>query len=123
MEPLRVLIVDDELEFVTALVERLSFRRIYAEGALRGEQAIVKLSLKPFDIVLLDVKMPGWGCRKVIDKIAEIRPETKIILVTGYGSNLEAEKDLLENIYTYFAKPIDIDELITTMKEAAQKQN
>ncbi|MFC1563353.1 response regulator [candidate division KSB1 bacterium] len=117
MQNLRVLIADDEVEFVTALVERLNLRGIYAEGALRADQAMVKLMIKDFNILLLDIKMPGMSCTDAIDRFLEIRPQVKIILVTGYGSSAEGEEGLQHGAHDLMAKPIKFDMLIDKMKE------
>ncbi len=120
MEKMRVLIADDEIEFVTALVERLNLRGIYAEGALRADQAMVKLTIKKFDILLLDIKMPGMGCTDAVDRLLKIRPEVKIILVTGYGSSAEGEEGLEHGAHDLMAKPIKFDDLIEKMNEHYQ---
>ena len=121
MENFRVLLVDDEEEFVTALVERLSIRDIYAEGASTGEEAISKISGKEFNVVLLDVKMPGMSGLDVMDKIRNISPSTKIILITGYESTNFGEEGLEKGAYHYFTKPINIDDLIDKIKEAVNE--
>ena len=118
MENFRVLLVDDEEEFVTALVERLSIRDIYTEGASTGEEAISKISEKEFNVVLLDVKMPGMSGLDVMDKIRNISPGAKIILITGYGSTELGEEGLEKGAYHYFTKPININDLIDKIKEA-----
>ncbi|MCP4728077.1 MAG: response regulator [bacterium] len=123
MENLRVLIADDEIEFVTALVERLNLRGIYAEGALRADQAMVKLTIKEFDILLLDIKMPGMSCIDAIDRLLKIRPEVKIILVTGYGSSAEGEDGIKHGAHDLMAKPIKFDDLIVKMNEHMQDIN
>jgi len=120
MKKLRVLIADDEIEFVTALVERLNLRGIYAEGALRADQAMVKLTIKEFNVLLLDIKMPGMSCIDAVKRFLKIRPEVKIILVTGYGSSAEGEDGLKHGAHDLLAKPIKFDDLIIKMNEHMQ---
>lgn len=118
MEDFKVLLVDDEEEFVAALVERLSIRGIYAEGASTGEDAISKIYETEFNVVLLDLKMPGMSGLDVMENIKSINPSVKIILITGYGSIQIGEEGLEKGAYHYFTKPINIDDLIDKIKEA-----
>jgi len=120
MKKIKVLLIDDEQEFVTALVERLTLRGMYAEGALTGDQGLLKASMKDFDVVLMDVKMPGKSGLALMESIKEVRPGVKIILITGYGSTQLGEEGLEERAYHFFAKPIDIKVLIKKIEEAVQ---
>ena len=112
MKSLKILIADDEQEFVTALVERLSLRGFTAEGVTRGDKAITRVTEDLFDVVLLDVKMPGMSCLEVVKKILEIRARMVIILMTGYGSTFEGEEGLKSGAHDFLAKPININELV-----------
>ncbi len=123
MADFQVLIVDDELEFVTALVERLKIRGIRAEGALRADQAMVKLAMKTYDIILLDIKMPGMKLADTIERFNEIKPGVQIILVTGYGSSAEGEEGLKLGAVDLMAKPIKFDKLIQRMTELTLGKN
>ena len=107
MEKFKVLLVDDEEEFVAALLERLSIRNINAEGASTGEEALSKFSGTKFNVVLLDIK--------------SMCPGVKIILITGYGSAQLGEEGLEKGAYHYFTKPINIDDLVDKIKEAVNR--
>ncbi|HPY16526.1 MAG TPA: response regulator, partial [Polyangiaceae bacterium] len=65
MDGMRVLLVDDEEELVETIAERLELRGIVAETVTNGEEALQRVLEKPFDVVLLDVKMPGLGGMEV----------------------------------------------------------
>ena len=80
MQGLRVLIVDDEAELVSAIVERLNLRGFRAKGITSGAEALDHLSNTECDVVLLDVKMPGLGGLEVIKKIKEEHPGLAVIL-------------------------------------------
>lgn len=118
MQPLRILIVDDENEFVSTLVERLIFRDYDAQGVCSGAQAVEKVTSEKFDIVILDVKMPGMDGIETLRNILEIQPAVKVLLLTGYGSSDIGDEGLEAGAFDYIAKPINITALIKKMNEA-----
>ncbi len=118
MEGYRVLLVDDEEEFVSALSERLMLRGLEAETALDGEEALVKMSEKKFEVVILDVMMPGLGGLEVMKKIRTSYPQTQVILLTGHGSTREGIEGMRLGAFDYLIKPVDIEEMLVKMQEA-----
>ncbi len=124
MEPVRVLIVDDEGQFVEAVVERLRLRGFEADGVTDGKDAIASLTEKPRDVVLLDVKMPGVGGLEVIKEIKEKWPKLQVVLLTGHGSTRDAEAGMQLGAFKYVMKPVSIEDLTTVLREATeQKRN
>jgi len=120
MKPLKVLFVDDEVELVQTLVERLELRGIDAEGVTTGKQALKRIEEQSYDVVLLDVKMPGIGGLEAMRTIRHLRPELKVILLTGHGSAQDAEEGTQLGAYDYIMKPIKIDKLIKLLEKAAE---
>lgn len=118
MNELKVLVVDDEEELVSTLGERLELRGFEADGALTGTDALRRVGEKDFDIVILDIKMPGMDGLEVMKKMRAIRPGLQIILLTGRGSEKESQTGIEEGAFAYLVKPIDIEKLIGKMKEA-----
>jgi len=121
MENLRVLLVDDETELVETLAERLELRGIAARAVTSGEDALRLLLDQDFDVVLLDVKMPGISGLDVLKLIRRQRPRTQVILITGHGSAEDGESGVRDGAFDYVMKPIDIDTLVGKMKAAARK--
>jgi DNA-binding NtrC family response regulator len=119
MEALRVLIVDDEHELVGALVERLDLRGFDAEGVGSGAAALECIAQQDFDVVLLDLKMPGMGGLEVIQRIHAQKPDLKIILLTGHCDAETTEKGRNAGAYDCLVKPVSIDTLIGLLKQAA----
>jgi two-component system response regulator CpxR len=119
MEPLRVLIVDDEEELVSTLVERLDIRRIHAHGVTTGREALACLQDQVFDVVLLDVKMPEIGGLEVIKEIKAKLPDLEVILLTGHGSDEDAKKGLELGAFEYIIKPFNLSALIDVLHRAA----
>jgi DNA-binding response OmpR family regulator len=118
MNDAKVLLVDDEEEFVSALAERLDIRGIAASVAGDGEQALAILETESFDIVVLDVIMPGISGLEVLQRLKRKEDVPAVILLTGHGSTKEGLEGMRMGAFDYLMKPLDIDELITKMKEA-----
>lgn len=122
MNGIRVLLVDDEEELVTTLQERLEIRGMRAESATSGEAALRKVRQTPFDVVVVDLKMPGLGGTKIIDRIRERRPETRVVLITGHGSNQGDPDDLTGTDYPILLKPFPIQRLVELILELTSGQ-
>ena len=121
MSPLRILIVDDEVELVTALKERLTLRGFQAEGVTTGTEALEFLENNPCDVVLLDVKMPGLGGLEVIEQIKTHWITLEVILLTGHGSARDVEDGMALGAFDYLMKPVKIDELVKVLEAAGAK--
>lgn len=118
MEGLRILIVDDEEELVSALVERLKLRGFQASGVVRGEDALSFLEEEECDVVLLDVKMPGLGGLEVIRRIKADHPGLEVVLLTGHGSVKSVEEGMALGAFDYLMKPVKIDNLVRVLTAA-----
>ncbi len=118
MHPLRVLFVDDEEELVSTVVERLGFRNIDAQGATSGTDALQLIQEQDFDIVVLDVKMPGLGGFDVIKKIKQQRPDLAVLFLTGHGAKEDAKEGIRMGASDYIMKPVDIEMLIKILHKA-----
>lgn len=117
-DPTAILLVDDEEEFVSTLSERLEIRGFDSKMATSGEQALSLIENHDFDAVVLDLKMPGMDGLEIMDHIKEKHPETPVILLTGYGSTREGMDGMQKGAFDYLMKPLDIDELISKIREA-----
>ena len=120
MEPLRVLVVDDEEELVSALVERLGLRGFSAHGVTTGADALEHLEAESCDVVLLDVKMPGLGGMEVIRLIKETYPKLQVVLLTGHGSEKSIEEGMALGAFDYLMKPVKIDDLTRILTVAGR---
>jgi len=120
MEKMRVLLVDDEEEFVSALAERLHLRGIEASTAIDGEKALEKIREDPPQVVILDVMMPGIGGHEVLRRIKREFPQVQVILLTGRGSQNEGIEGMRLGAFDYLIKPLKIEELIQKMQDAVK---
>jgi len=119
MDALRILIVDDEDELVTTLVERLRMRGIEASGVNSGEEALELLESKLFDVLLVDVKMPGLGGLQLVCEVKSRRPNQQVVLLSGHGSIEDAEKGKELGVFDYVLKPVAIEKLVELLRHAA----
>jgi len=117
-----VLLVDDEEELVTTLQERLSYRDVDADFSLNGASAIQKIRKKKFDVVVLDLKLPGISGIETMRVIKSEFPDVPIIMITGHGS-LENGEELPKGAYDYLPKPVNIDKLLEALKGALEKND
>jgi DNA-binding response OmpR family regulator len=113
---MKVLLVDDEREFVSALAERLSFRGVDAHWAVSGEEALKMAKDARYDVAVLDVKMPGLGGIELRKRLHEVQPGIRFIFLTGHGSQ-EDFKVGSEDASFYLAKPLKIEDLMQKIRE------
>ena len=124
MHYFRVLVVDDEKDFVEATVKRLGKRGIDAEGVFSGEQALELMKKKRFDVVLLDIKMPGgMDGIETLREMKKIAPLTEVILLTGHASVESSIEGLKLGAFDYLLKPMKLEDLITKLAEAFEKKD
>lgn len=117
----RVLLVDDEVEFVETLAERLRGKGLEVEVAVRGDEAVTKAGGKTFDAVVLDYAMPGMDGIETLRALRTQNPDIQVMLLTGQATvkaTVEATKlgavDVLE-------KPTDIETLMEKIRDARGK--
>jgi len=117
---LKVLLIDDEEEFVTTLAERFSLRGIDTDWVTSGSDAIRRADLTRYDVVVIDVKMPQMPGLDVMESIHKKHPNVKFIFLTGYSSK-ECYRACKEaGACDYLIKPVKIETLIEKVLEAAQ---
>ena len=118
---MKVLIVDDEVELVETLVTRLRRRDILAVGVSTGREALESLSTESFDVVLVDVKMPGMSGIELLREIKDRSPDQLVVMLTGHGSTVHAEEGERLGAFAYLMKPIKLPSLIKTLTDASSR--
>jgi len=114
---MKLLLVDDEMDFVATLAERLSLRNIDADWVTSARDAEEIIQTRHYDLVVLDVKMPGMSGRQLKQIIERKLPGIKTIYLTGHGSEEDYKAGIAEAEY-YLMKPINIDDLIQNINDA-----
>ena len=117
-----ILIVDDEKDFVDALAERLTIREYNAAASYSGQDALEKIKEHNYDIVILDVKMPGVSGIDVLKEIKSLKPLTEVIMLTGNATVETAIEGMKLGAYDYLMKPCDTDELNEKITNAYRKK-
>ena len=119
---IRVLIVDDEVEFASALAERLTLRKYEASAAYNAADAIALVKSSPPDVVLLDLRMPGLGGFEVLKAIKGFDSTIEVILLTGQPKADGIGEGIPTGLFDYIMKPVEITELITMINNASEKR-
>ena len=118
-----ILVVDDEEDFLETIVNRLKRRKLAADGVKTGEAAIEKIKSGNYDVVLLDVKIPGgMDGLETLNAIKKINPLTEIILLTGHASIETSIEGLKLGAFDYLLKPANFDELLTKIANASDRK-
>jgi two-component system, OmpR family, response regulator CpxR len=119
----KILLVDDEIEFVHTLSERLRTRSLENAFVYDGEEALTVIKEDAPDVMVLDLKMPGIDGIDVLRRVKRSHPNVEVIILTGHGS--AKERELAEELgaFAYLEKPVQIEILTQTMQEAYTKVN
>ena len=112
------LLVDDEVEFISTLAERLDIRGIAARVVHDGESALKAVAEDEPQAMVLDVMMPGMKGLDVLQRVREEHPAVQVILLTGQGKTRDGIEGMRHGAFAYLMKPLDIEELIRTLGEA-----
>ena len=121
---LRVMIVDDEERFALNLVRLLNTRGLDAVAAFNGPQALKLIqSGDGFDVVVLDVKMPGMNGIDTLVEIKKLAPETEVIMLTGHATLDSGTQAMRYGAYDYLMKPCDIENLVEKINEAYEVES
>jgi DNA-binding NtrC family response regulator len=124
MDYFRAWVVDDEQDFLETLVNRLGKRSIDTAGVRSGEEAVEVMKKKLFDVVILDIKMPGgMDGIETLREMKKIQPLAEVILLTGHASVETSIEGMKLGAFDYLIKPIKLEELLTKMAEAFDKKN
>jgi len=123
MQNPNILIVDDEGDFLETLMNRLKKRNIGTIGCASGEEAVRLAKEHPFDVVILDIKMPGgMDGIETLREIKRIRPETEVILLTGHASLETSVEGMKQGAYDYLLKPIRLEDLLEKLVQALERK-
>ena len=115
MQKIKVLLVDDEEEFINTLSERIMMRGFKSDVALNGEEALKILDKYIPDVMVVDLKMPGIGGMDFLRRVKETNPEIQVIMLTGHGSKGDEAEARRFGVSDYLQKPVAIDMLIQSI--------
>ncbi len=113
-----VLLVDDEVEFITTLAERLELRGVNARVTHDGQSALKAVAENQPQVMVLDMMMPGMKGLDVLQRVREEHPAVQVILLTGQGKTRDGIEGMRHGAFAYLMKPLDLEDLMQTMNEA-----
>ena len=122
MKDMKVLLVDDEEEFVKALAERLKMRDLRSDTVLDGEEALSFVEDQEPDVMVLDLKMPGIDGMEVLRQVRKAYPKIQVIILTGHGTEKHEEEAKRLGAFDYLEKPVNLDVLVKKMKAAYRRK-
>ena len=120
MADLRLLLVDDEVEFLEPMKARLERRGIACATAASGAEALAILGASPIDCAVVDVKMPEMDGLELLRRLRRLYPAIPVILLTGHASAELGVRGMELGAFEYLLKPIELDELLDTVRRAAE---
>jgi len=118
-----VLLVDDEVDFVSVLAERLEARGLKIDTAEDGQTALVKAGERTFDAILLDMAMPGLNGIQTLKGLLEINPDLQVILLTGQATLKQAVEAMKLGALDLLEKPVEIETLVAKIEDAALRRS
>ena len=121
MADTRILLVDDEKEVTALLAKRLVRRGYQCDTAADGLQAVEAMREQPFSIVVMDVQMPNMDGIAALKIIVEQWPTAQVILLSGHADMQLAVQAMSEGAFGYLMKPVDFDELLFKIEDAAMQ--
>lgn len=122
-QKIRVLLVDDEEQFVKNMARILKVRGFEVSTALDGREALNAVKYAGgFDVVVLDIKMPGMDGIEILGEIKKRAPSTEVIMLTGHASIESGVQAMRKGAYDYLMKPCDIEDLVEKIQEAHEAE-
>lgn len=122
MARFKVLIIDDEPDFLETVVKRLNRRGLDAVGAASGEEALELLARQEFDVAILDVRMPGMDGLEALRQIKKKNPLIEVIMLTGHASVESGVQGMHFGAFDYMIKPADFEELLEKVNQAGERK-
>jgi DNA-binding response OmpR family regulator len=122
MKKIKLLLVDDESEFLDTLVDRLDLRELKTDVAYNGQEALSAVDKEEPDVIVLDVKMPGMDGIEVLQRIKKAYPHVEVIILTGHGSEQDEQRARELGAFDYLRKPADLQTLLGRIRNAFKRR-
>jgi DNA-binding response OmpR family regulator len=122
MEKFRMLVVDDEQDFLETILKRLKARKIEVTGVESGYKALEFLDNHDVDVIILDVKMPGMDGIETLREIKKKKPLVEVIMLTGHASVESGIQGMQLGAFDYVMKPVALDELLEKVRQAYDRK-
>jgi len=117
----KILIIDDERSIRNAIREILEYEKFQVDEAEDGLSGVVKVKGGKYDVILCDIKMPKMDGSEVLERIVLLAPDTPVVMISGHG-DIDTAVDLLKNgAYDYIPKPLDLNRLLVSVRNALDR--
>jgi len=117
----RILIIDDERSIRNTLKDILEYEKHEVEIAATGEEGLEHLRNNGFDLVFLDVKMPGLDGIEVLQEATRTHPEMPVVMISGHGNIDTAVDAIKKGAFDFLEKPLDLNRILVTVRNATDK--
>jgi DNA-binding NtrC family response regulator len=118
----KILIVDDEERFRTTMAKLLTVNGLEVTAVGSGKDALEELKSKPYDVITLDIRMPGMSGLEALAEIKKVNPGIEVIILTGHASVDTAMEIMKLGGYEYLLKPTSTDELMNKIDAAYERK-
>lgn len=119
----KILVIDDERSIRSTLKDILEYEKYQVDLAEDGQQGIDLVRKNEYDIVLCDIKMPGMDGIEVLEKIQILAPDVPVVMISGHGNIDTAVESIKKGAFDYIEKPLDLNRLLITIRNAMDKSN
>ncbi len=119
----RILAIDDEQSILESLKEILEYENYEVDIAQEGEEGIDYFKNNKYDAVFLDIKMPKMDGLEVLDQLMELSPDVPVIMISGHGTIDTAVESIKKGAFDFIEKPLDLNRLLVTLKNAMEKKD
>lgn len=121
--PVKILVVDDEKDFVEMFSLRLTRQGEKVSVAYSGQEALDLLEKTKIDVVILDIRMPGMDGIETLKRIKAAHPLVEVIMLTGHGSTETAVEGMKEGAFDYLLKPADFEDISEKLANAWKRKD
>ncbi|MFW5756665.1 MAG: sigma-54-dependent transcriptional regulator [Tangfeifania sp.] len=117
----KILVIDDERSIRNTLKDILEYEKYEVDLAEDGKKGIEKVKQAEYDIVLCDIKMPGMDGIEALGYMQELSPDTPVVMISGHGNIDTAVESIKKGAYDFIEKPLDLNRLLITIRNAMDK--
>lgn len=119
----KILVIDDERSIRNTLKDILEYEKYEVDLAEDGIKALDKIKTGVYNMILCDIKMPGMDGIEVLDKLQELIPDTPVVMISGHGNIDTAVESIKKGAFDYIEKPLDLNRLLITIRNAMDKSS
>lgn len=119
----KILIIDDERSIRNTLKDILNFEKHHVDTAEDGITGLKMIEENEYDVIFCDIKMPQMDGIEVLEKIVETHPEIPVVMISGHGNIDTAVEAIKKGAFDYIAKPLDLNRIMVTLRNAMDKNN